>query len=49
MADIDNTPVSENRAEKVAEIKQKVESGKYQTNSDQAAEKIIGLVIDEIV
>ena len=49
MADTGNTPAPENRAEKVAEIKQKVESGQYQTNSDQAAEKIIGLVIDEIV
>jgi len=46
MADTGNTPISENRAEKVAEIKQKVESGQYQTNSDLAAEKIIGPVID---
>ena len=46
MADTDNTPASENRAEKVAEIKLKVESGQYQTNSDEAAEKIISFVID---
>ena len=43
-------PVSSyDRAGKLAEIKKEVESGQYQTNHDLAAEKIIGLVIDEVV
>jgi anti-sigma28 factor (negative regulator of flagellin synthesis) len=49
MEDTGNAAVPYDRAGKVAEIKQEVESGQYQTDSDQAAEKIIGLVIDEVV
>ena len=40
---------SYDREARVAELKKEVESGQYQTNPDLAAEKIIGLVIDEVV
>jgi len=49
MEDTGNTVAPYDRAGKVEEIKQEVENGQYQANSDKAAEKIIGLVIDEVV
>ena len=50
MEDSGNTQVAaDDRSEKVAGIKEEVESGQYQPNADMAAEKIIGNVIDEVV
>jgi len=40
---------SADRSERVAALKKEVEEGKYQADPGQAADKIVGGVIDEIV